>query len=76
MFLVYPEIFSLKLLVWFLGSVSIPVFQNLKFLVSFWYPFWSYLGLPGFVPVPGNPILFVPYIVSYHTRQQILMKII
>ena len=37
-------------------------FSNLNFLVLFWYPFWSYLGLPGFVPVPGpgNPLSFDP----------------
>ena len=57
-FLVGPETFGLKLLVSFL--VSVPVFPNFNFLVSFWYPFWSYLGLPGFVLVPGNLLSFVP----------------
>ena len=52
-FMAGPETFGLKLLV--LVSVS----QNLNFLVSFWYPLWSYLGLPGFVLVPGNLLSFV-----------------
>ena len=62
MFLVDPETFGLKSLVSFL----VPVSQNLNFLVLFQYPFWSYPGLPGFVPVPGNPLLFVPYLWDSH----------
>ena len=52
--------FRLKLLVLFLFLVLVPVYQILDFLVSFWYPFWSNSGLLGLVPVPGNPLLFVP----------------
>ena len=55
-FLADPETFGLKLL------VSVPVSQNLNFLVSFWYPLWSNLGLPGFVPVPEKTFgLFLSY---------------
>ena len=59
-FLVGPETFGLMLLVSFLVLVSVPVSQNLNFLVLFRYPLWSYLRLPGFVPVPGTPLSFVP----------------
>ena len=56
-FLVALQTFGLKLLV----SVLVPVSENLNLLVSFRYPFWSYLGHPGFDPLPGNPLSFVPY---------------
>ena len=54
------ETFTLKLLVSFFVTVSVPVSQNLNFLVLFQYPFCSYLRPPGFVPVPRNPVLFAP----------------
>ena len=57
-----PETFSIKLLISFLVSDSIPVSTNFYFLVSFWYPFLSYLGLPCYVPVPGNLLSLFPYL--------------
>ena len=45
----------------FLVSALVPVSQRLYDPVSFWYLFWTYLGLHGFAACPGNPLLFVPF---------------
>ena len=58
-FLVCPETFGFKLLVLFLVLVLVPLSPNFIFLILFRYSFGSNLGLPGFVPVPGNLLSFV-----------------